>query len=99
MHLSDMQLETTAILFFDLLNGYYHAAAEADKVRMKPMVENAVRLMTAGREARVPICFAKTNHRPDGSTNPPLLTDTEYRLQPWPEGVVTKRMPPVVAGD
>ena len=67
MNLDQIELNRTAILFFDLLNGYYHAAEGAAKERKKPMVDNSVRLMKAGREAGLPIVFAKGNHRPDGA--------------------------------
>ena len=100
MNLSEIKLKQTAILFFDLLNGYYHTADEAAKKRMKPMVENAVRLRRAGRDAGIPVFFARGNHPPDGSTTQLLRTDTNYTLEPWPGGVPVKySRPPAVAGD
>src|SRR5215813_7981677 len=99
MNVNDIDLCKTAILFFDMLNGYYHAAAEAAKLRMKPMVDNAVRLMKAGREAGIPIVFAKGNHRDDGATTAVILTDTDIALKPWPNGIVEKRKMPPVAGN
>ena len=76
MNLNQIELKKTAILFFDILNGYYHEASEANKARKKPMVEGAVRLMKAGREAGIPIFFALGNHRADGNTSGVILTDT-----------------------
>lgn len=99
MNVHDFELKKTALLFFDILNGYYHAAEPAAKARMKPMVDNAVRLMKAGREAGIPIFFAKGNHRPDGATSAVTRTDTNTRLQPWPNGVMTRTRPPAVGGD
>lgn len=99
MGLNDLEIKKTAILFFDLLNGYYHAADAAGKARMKPMVDNAVRLMKAGREAGIPIFFAKGNHRPDNATSALLLTDTNNPLKPWPGGIVTKGKMHVTGGD
>lgn len=90
MNVNHMEIRKTAILFFDILNGYYHAADPAAKARMKPMVDNAVRLMRAGREAGIPIFFAKGNHRPDSATSALLLTDTNNSLKPSPNGEVTK---------
>lgn len=90
MHLNRIAVDKTAVLFFDILNGYYHKAEPAAKARMKPMVDNAVRLMNAGREAAMPIFFAKGNHRPDSATSALLLTDTNNALKPWPNGEVTK---------
>ena len=99
MGLDDLEIKKTAILFFDILNGYYHAAEGDAKARMKPMVDNAVRLMKAGREAGMPIFFAHGNHRSDSSTSALLLTDTNNALKPWPGGVVTKTKPPAIGGD
>ncbi len=99
VNVNQMELKKTAILFFDILNGYYHAAEGAAKARMKPMVDNAVRLMKEGREAKIPIFFAKGNHRADNATSALILTDTNNALKPWPDGVVTKRGMHVTGGD
>ena len=99
MGLNDIDLKKTAILFFDILNGYYHAAEPAAKARMKPMIDNAVRLMKAGHEAAIPIFFAKGNHRPDSSTSALLQTDTDMGLKPWPDGMVKKGKMHVTGSD
>lgn len=99
MALDDIEIKKSAILFFDILNGYYHTADPAAKARMKPWIDNAVGLMKAGREAGMPIFFAHGNHRPDSSTSTVTLTDTNNALKPWPDGVVTKSRPPAVGGD
>jgi len=98
MNLNQIELKKTAILFFDILNGYYHEASETARARKKPMVENGVRLMKAGREAGIPIFFAKGNHRADGATSAAILTDTKIDLKPWPNGVVTKDKPVAIEG-
>ncbi len=99
MGLNDIEHKKTAVLFFDILNGYYHGADAAGKARMKPMVDNAVRLMKAARGCAIPIFFAKGNHRPDGETSALILTDTNNNLTPWPNGIVTKSKMQAVAGD
>lgn len=99
MNVNHLDLKKTALLFFDILNGYYHAAEPAAKARMKPMVDNAVRLMRAGRDAGIPIFFARGNHRADNSTSAQILTDTNNALKPWPGGVVTKGKMHVTGGD
>lgn len=91
-------MKKTGILFFDILNGYYHEAGETAKARKKPMVDGAVRLMKAGRAAHIPIFFAAGNHRPDNSTSVAILTDVKTNLDPWPNGVVTQGKPVAVAG-
>ena len=99
MNVNDFETKKAAILFFDILNGYYHSGDSAAQARMKPWVDNAVRLMKAGRAAGIPIFFAKGNHRPDNTTSASILTDTNNSLQPWPNGEVTKGKMHVFAGD
>ena len=99
MNVNDFDPKKTALLFFDILNGYYHAAEPAAKARMKPWIGNAVRLMKAGREAGMPVFFAKGNHRPDSATSAVLQTDTDMGLRPWPDGVVKKGKMHVTGSD
>ena len=99
MNVSHFELKKTAILFFDILNGYV-SEPEAGKPRvLKPWTQNAVRLGKAARAANLPIFFAKGNHRPDNATTALLLTDTNNSLTPWPNGEVTKTKMHVIAGD
>jgi nicotinamidase-related amidase len=89
----------TAMLFFDILNGYV-AAPEPGRPRvLKPWIQNAVKLSKAARAAGLPVFFAKGNHRPDNATTALLLTDTNNSLTPWPGGEVTKTKMHVIAGD
>jgi nicotinamidase-related amidase len=99
MHVNDFNIRKTALLFFDILNGYYHSGDAAAQARMKPWVDNAARLMKAGRAAGIPIFFAKGNHRLDNTTSALILTDTNNSLKPWPNGEVTKGKMHVFAGD
>jgi ureidoacrylate peracid hydrolase len=98
MSLNQIDLRRTGLLFFDMLNGYYHEASPATKARKKPMAENAVRLMKAPRSASIPIYFAKGNHPEDEGTTVLLLTDTDIPLRPWPGGVVTLVKPAALEG-
>jgi len=99
VNVNDFNLNKTGLLFFDILNGYV-AEAEPGKPRaLKSWIQNAVKLSKAGRDAGLPIFFAKGNHRPDNATTALLLTDTNNSLQPWPHGEVTKPKMHVVAGD
>jgi nicotinamidase-related amidase len=99
MDLNQIDLKKTGVLFFDLLNGYYHQASESAKVRKKPMVDNATLLMRSARAASFPIFFAYGNHRPDLATSALTLTDTNNALQPWPDGIVRKMRLPAIAGE
>jgi nicotinamidase-related amidase len=51
---------------------------------MKPIVDNAVRLVNAARQNQILICYAMANHRPDGESRSMVITDTDMRLCPWP---------------
>jgi nicotinamidase-related amidase len=84
MNINVLDARKTALLFFDMLNVYYHGAPEETKKRMKPVVDNAVRLRDAARQASIPIFYALANHRPDGEIRSLVLTDTDMRLRPWP---------------
>ena len=99
MNVNDFDLKKTALLFFDILNGYVPEAEPGKPRALKPWIQNAVRLGKAGRAAGLPVFFAKGNHRPDGATNALLLTDTNNSLTPWPNGEVTKTSMHVIAGD
>src|SRR5262249_26825559 len=98
MNVNDFNLKKTALLFFDILNGYV-PAPEPGKARvLKPWIQNAVRLSKAGRAAGLPIFFAKGNHRPDNATSALLLTDTNNSLTPWPNAEGTKSKMRGIAG-
>jgi nicotinamidase-related amidase len=99
MNVQDFDLKKTALLFFDILNGYVPAPPPGEKRVLKPWIQNAVRLGKAGRIAGLPIFFAKGNHRPDNATTALIRTDTNNSLTPWPNGEVTKTKMHVVAGD
>ena len=99
MDLNHFDVKRTGLLFFDILNGYYHQAGTEAKARKKPMVENAVRLMRAARQAPLPIFFAKGNHRADYATVGFILTDTKLDLKAWPNGEVAGETPVAVQGN
>ena len=84
MNVNQLDTRKTGLLFFDLLNVYYHGAPEETQKRMKPVVDNAVRLMNAARKASLPVFYAMANHRRDGQIRSMIVTDTDMRLRPWP---------------
>ena len=99
MNVSDFNIKKTALLFFDILNGYVPEPAPGQPRLLKPWIQNAVKLSKAGRASGMPLFFAKGNHRPDNATTALLLTDTNNSLTPWPNGEVTKTKMHVIAGD
>jgi len=84
MNVNHLDNKKTALLFFDMLNVYYHGASEETKKRMKPVVDNAVRLMNEARTNGLLISYAMANHRSDGQSRSLIITDTDMRLRPWP---------------
>jgi nicotinamidase-related amidase len=99
MNVKDFNPNKSALLFFDILNGYVPAPEPGKPRVLKPWIQNAVRLSKAGRAAGLPVFFAKGNHRPDGATNALTITDTNNSLTPWPNGEVSKTKMHVIAGD
>src|SRR4029077_4156628 len=86
MNVNELNLRKTGLLFFDMLNVYYHGAPEETKKRMKPVGDNAVRLRDGARKASLPLLYDMANHRPDGEIRSLIVTDTDMRLRPWPHG-------------
>jgi ureidoacrylate peracid hydrolase len=99
VNVNHFELKKTAMLFFDILNGYVPEPEPGKPRILKPWIQNAVRLGKAARAAGLPVYFAKGNHRPDNATTALLLTDTNNSLTPWPNGEVTKTKMHVIAGD
>jgi len=99
MNVNHFDLRKTALLFFDILNGYVPEPEPGNPRSLKPWIQNAVRLGKAGRAAGLPVFFAKGNHRSDNATTALILTDTNNSLTPWPNGEVVKGKMHVIAGD
>jgi ureidoacrylate peracid hydrolase len=99
MNINHFNAKKTALLFFDILNGYVPAPPPGTQRVLKPWIQNAVKLAKAGRDAGLPVFFAKGNHRPDNATTALILTDTNNALEPWPNGEVSRPKMHVIAGD
>lgn len=95
MRLTDIDLKKTGLLFFDMIKAFYENVPASKRARLQPIIDNAALMMNVGREAGLPIFFARGMHRADGSTSTQLLTDTDNTLSPWPGGEITKRRVPV----
>jgi ureidoacrylate peracid hydrolase len=87
MNVNEIDNKRTALLFFDMLNVYFHGLPEDKKERLRPVVANAVRLREAAHKSAIPIFYAKANHRRDGAAMNRVVTDTDMRLRPWANGV------------
>jgi len=84
MNVNHLNPKKTGLLFFDMLNVYFHGIPEEKQMALKPMVDNAVRLMNGARQAGIVIYYAMANHRRDGESRYTAITDTDMRLRPWP---------------
>lgn len=84
MNVHQIDNHKTALLFFDMLNVYFHNLPEEKQKVLKPVVDNAVRLMNAARQHGILIYYAMANHRPDGESRYMAITDTDMRLRAWP---------------
>lgn len=84
MNVHQIDNRRTALLFFDMLNVYFHNIPAEKEQALKPVVANAVKLMQAARAAMLPIFYAMANHRADGDIRYRSITDTDMRLRPWP---------------
>ena len=83
MNVHNIDNKKTALLFFDMLNVYFHGIPDEKQKALKPVVDNAVRLMNAARQNGILIYYAMANHRPDGHSRYMAITDTDMRLRPW----------------
>jgi nicotinamidase-related amidase len=84
MNVHQIDNHKTALLFFDMLNIYFHNIPEEKQKALEPVVDNAVRLMNAARQHGILIYYAMANHRPDGESRYMAITDTDMRLRAWP---------------
>src|SRR5258706_2444165 len=84
MNVNNLNPTKTGLLFFDMLNVYFQGIPEEKQKALKPVVDNAVRLMNGARQAGMLIYYAMANHRPDGESRYTAITDTDMRLRPWP---------------
>jgi len=86
MNTNHLDNKKTGLLFFDMLNVYFHdpSIPEQKRKAAKPVIDNAVRLMNGARAAHIPIFYAMANHRTDGDIRYTSITDTDMRLRAWP---------------
>ncbi len=84
MSYSAIDPNRTALLFFDMLNAYFHTGSDDEQAAAKPMLDNCRTVLAHARNARIPVFFARADHRPDGLDSALLYTDSDIRGNPWP---------------
>lgn len=95
---NDLKPATTALLFFDMLNGHIKTGDAATTARYAPVIVAASALLTAARAHRMMIAYASANHRADNATTAHTIRDTDGRLRPL-DPALAPSFKPVVAGD
>ena len=88
---------TTALLFFDMLNGHIKSGQAATTARYAPVIAAASVLLNAARTQGMMVAYACANHRADNATTAHTIRDTDGRLRPLAPSD-TREFKPVVAG-
>jgi ureidoacrylate peracid hydrolase len=89
--------QTTALLFFDMLNGHIKSGDAATHARYQPVVAAAATLLAVARKNAIMVAYASANHRADNATTAHTIRDTDGRLKPLePSG--TMQFKPIVHG-
>ena len=88
---------TTALLFFDMLNGHIKSGQAATTARYAPVIAAASVLLNAARTQGMMVAYACANHRADNATTAHTIRDTDGRLRPLASSD-TREFKPVVAG-
>lgn len=89
--------QTTALLFFDMLNGHVKKDDPKTRARYEPVVWAAAKLLEGARAHDIMVAYAHANHRADNATSAHLIRDTDNRLNPIPREQPAS-FKPVVAG-
>ena len=88
---------TTALLFFDMLNGHIKSGDAATHARYEPVVAAATTLLAAARENSMMVAYAAANHRADNATTAHTIRDTDGRLRPLDPNA-PPQFKPIVSG-
>ena len=93
----ELKPATTALLFFDMLNGHIKSGQAATTARYAPVIAAASVLLNAARTQGMMVAYACANHRADNATTAHTIRDTDGRLRPLAPSD-TREFKPVVAG-
>ncbi len=89
--------KTTALLFFDMLNGHIKKNQGKPIDRYVPVIKAAQTLLEAARKHDMMVAYAAANHRADNATSAHTIRDTDNRLNPLPVDQKPE-VKPVVSG-
>ena len=97
MTAGELKPATTALLFFDMLNGHIKTGDAATRARFTTVIAAASALLDTARAQRMMVVFACANHRADNATTAHSIRDTDNRLLPLDPSVPSE-FKPIVAG-
>ena len=89
--------QSSALLFFDMLNGHIKKNDPATKARYEPVIAAASKVLQGARAHRMMVAYAAANHRADNATSAHTIRDTDGRLNPIPVDQ-PREFIPIVAG-
>ena len=98
MSTNDLEQATTALLFFDMLNGHIKTGEAATTARYAPVIAAASTLLGAARAQRMMVIYANANHRADNATSARTIRDTDNRLCPLDPSAAPAFNPAVAGG-
>ena len=97
MSANELRPSTTALLFFDMLNGHIKTGQTATTIRYAPVIAAASMLLNTARAQSMMVAYASANHRADNATTAHTIRDTDNRLHPLDPSVAPE-FKPIVAG-
>lgn len=98
MTANELKPATTALLFFDMLNGHIKTSQAATTARYAPVIAAASLLLNAARTQDMMVAYACANHRADNATTAHTIRDTDGRLRPLGSSDAQEFKPAVAGG-
>ena len=94
---NELKPASTALLFFDMLNGHIKSGQPTTTARYAPVIAAASMLLKTARAQSMMVAYASANHRADNATTAHTIRDTDNRLHPL-DPSVPPEFKPIVAG-
>ena len=88
----------SAVVLFDMLNGFVNSDNPVRAQVARQAVEPCRQLLESARAASMRVFYANSVHRPDATDYGPTLVDANTELQPWPDGPQLMGKPPGTEG-
>ena len=95
---NELRPATTALLFFDMLNGHIKTSQAATTARYAPVIAAAAVLLDVARTQGMMVAYACANHRADNATTAHTIRDADGRLRPLGPSDAQEFKPAVAGG-